>query len=57
MSLGGHGKAMFVFNEVPLEDGPALLLGGNWGPERPRPGEEVNVGKAAEDDGPAVLAG
>ena len=48
---------MFVFDEVPLEDGPALLLGGNWGPERPRPEEEVNVGKAAEDDGPAVLAG
>ena len=45
-----------MFDEVPLEDGPTLLLGGNWGPERPRP-EEVNVGKAAEDDGPAVLAG
>ena len=45
-----------MFDEIPLEDGPTLLLGGNWGPERPRP-EEVNVGKAAEDVGPAVLAG
>ena len=45
-----------MFDDVPLEDGLALLLGGNWGPDRPRP-DEVNVGKAAEDGGPAVLAG